>query len=78
MPESSSTSSDSYADGPVFCIYCTSKTTRRGKVTISDDLEFVRIRYYCRAVGCGQEFDAVYRFLDWDLPEERKYGRLSV
>jgi len=76
MHESSSTFKDSYADSDTFCIHCGKTTTRQGKVTISEDKEFIRIRYYCRAVGCGKEFDGVYRFLDFDLPEERKYGAL--
>jgi hypothetical protein len=76
MPESSSTSKDSYAEGPVICIHCGSKATRRGKVSISDDLFHIRIRYHCVATGCGREADSVYQFVTWDEPEERKYGAI--
>jgi hypothetical protein len=76
MEESSSTFKDSYADSDVTCIYCAKKPVRKGKSMISDDREFIRIRYYCRHLNCGKEFDAVYRFIDYDLPEERKYGAL--
>jgi len=71
-----STSKDSYADSDTHCIYCGHQVVRKGKVTISEDGEFIRIRYHCRHFSCGKEFDGVYRFLDFDLPEERKYGAL--
>lgn len=74
MEESSSTFKDPYTTSNITCIHCGKAPVRKGKTTISEDLEFIRIRWYCRAIGCGRQFDSVYRFLDFDEPEERKYG----